>query len=80
MTVGDLLAILAITKQSAARTLSLLVEHGYLEMTSGIRDRRQRFLRLTAAGAELEQGIYDELHANVEQAYTAAGGIAVAGF
>jgi DNA-binding MarR family transcriptional regulator len=49
-------------------------------MRIGDRDRRQRLIRLTLAGAELEASIFNELHANVASAYTASGGDAVAGF
>ena len=42
MTVGDLLAILHITKQSLARVLNELVERGYVQQATGRSDRRQR--------------------------------------
>jgi DNA-binding MarR family transcriptional regulator len=80
ITVGDLLGILAITKQSAGRVTNMLVRTGLIEVTTGVQDRRQRLLRLTPAGIDLEQEIFDDLHANVERAYTLAGGEAVAGF
>src|SRR5947209_16785393 len=40
--VSDLLAILAITKQSLARVLTVLTEQDYVTGTQGRADRRQR--------------------------------------
>ena len=51
MTVGDLLAILRITKQSLARVLTALVEQGYVAQAPGRDDRRQRLLTLTPCRA-----------------------------
>src|SRR4029077_10759249 len=51
ITVSDLLGILRITKQSLARVLGALMEQGYVAQSPGGSDRRQRLLRLTAAGA-----------------------------
>lgn len=51
-----------------------------IEQRPGERDRRQRLIKLTAQGRELERSLFDELHANVARAYLAAGGCAVAGF
>ena len=42
ITVGDLLGILAITKQSLGRVLQPLVEEGYVTQTPGRSDRRHR--------------------------------------
>ncbi len=47
ITVGDLLGILAITKQSLGRVLQPMVEDGYVTQTPGRADRRQRLLTLT---------------------------------
>src|SRR5712691_8115746 len=47
MTVGELLGILRITKQSLSRVLSQLVQQGFIIQRSGPRDRRQRLLDLT---------------------------------
>src|SRR3954470_8456428 len=54
ITVSELLAILRITKQSLARVLTELVDRGYVAQSPGLDDRRQRLLRLTAAGQALE--------------------------
>src|SRR5487761_206851 len=55
ITVGDLLAILHITKQSLSRVLRQLVEEGFIAQHPGPRDRRQRLLELTAKGREIER-------------------------
>src|SRR5262252_10789208 len=54
MTVGELLGILRITKQSLSRVLGQLVRQDFILQRSGSRDRRQRLLELTPKGLELE--------------------------
>ena len=80
MTVGDLLAILRITKQSLARVLTALMEQGYVQQLPGRHDRRQRLLSLTEAGQALEQRLVDRQRAVLTRAYRDAGGPAVDGF
>ncbi len=53
ITVGELLAILAITKQSLGRVLKQLVDQGYILQKEGESDRRQRLLYATAKGESL---------------------------
>ena len=56
ITVGELLAILRITKQSLSRVLGHLVRDEFIRPRHGARDRRRRLLYLTddwVAGAEL---------------------------
>ena len=53
--VGELLAILDITKQSLGRVLTPLVEDGFVTQSPGRNDRRQRLLSLTEKGAALER-------------------------
>ncbi len=60
ITVGDLLGILAITKQSLGRVLTPLVEDGYVTQAAGRTDRRQRLLSLTEKGAALERRLLVE--------------------
>src|SRR5580658_1834043 len=48
MTVGELLAILRITKQSLSRVLGQLVRQKLILQQPGSHDRRQRLLELTA--------------------------------
>ena len=50
MPVADLLGILKITKQSLARVLRQLIDHGYIEQRPGAADRRQRLLFATEKG------------------------------
>lgn len=80
ISVAELLAILRITKQSLSRVLSQLVERGYIEQRKGNRDRRQRLLRLTEAGRQLERRLSDEQRARIARAYRRAGAEAVEGF
>jgi DNA-binding MarR family transcriptional regulator len=80
MTVSALLAILKITKQSLSRVLSQLVRKGLITQRPGPRDRRQRLLELTPAGAELERRLTEAQRALVARAYRAAGAEAVDGF
>jgi DNA-binding MarR family transcriptional regulator len=80
ISVGDLLNILGITKQSFGRVSKALTEAGLMIQRPGDRDRRQRLLRLTDEGAALEHDIFVGLHANMSRAYAASGGEAVAGF
>lgn len=80
MTVGELLAILRITKQSLSRVLSQLVDQGFIVQKTGPRDRRQRLLYLTEKGADLERQLSAEQRARIARAYRAAGAQAVEGF
>ncbi|MFS0773270.1 MarR family transcriptional regulator [Sphingomonas sp. 1P08PE] len=80
LTVSELLSLLAITKQSLGRVLNELTERGLVEGRPGDRDRRQRLLRLTAAGAALESELFDEVRQRMSAAYVAAGQSAVAGY
>jgi DNA-binding MarR family transcriptional regulator len=80
ITVGDLLAILRITKQGLARVLSQLVREGYIVQRPGETDRRERRLMLTPAGATLEQRLSEPQRTRVGDAYRRAGPQAVAGF
>jgi DNA-binding MarR family transcriptional regulator len=80
LTVSALLAILGITKQSLGRVLGELAERGLVETRTGERDRRQRLLRLTPAGAALEAELFDALREKMSTAYSSAGQGAVGGF
>jgi DNA-binding MarR family transcriptional regulator len=80
ITVSELLSILRITKQSLARVLNELVERGYVAQTPGLGDRRQRLLRLTPSGLELEQRAFARQKARLAKAFHAAGPEALAGF
>ena len=80
MTVGDLLTILKITKQSLNRVLGQLVRQGFIIQHRGAQDRRQRLLELTEKGRELERQLSAPQRARVAAAYRKAGGTAVEGF
>jgi len=80
MTVGELLALLGITKQSLGRVLQELTARGLVETKPGREDRRQRLLRLTGAGAALEAALFEALRERLSAAYASAGQEAVTGF
>ena len=80
LTVSELLALLAITKQSLGRVLGELAERELVETRAGDRDRRQRLLRLTPSGAALEGELFDALREKMSGAYSSAGQGAVGGF
>jgi DNA-binding MarR family transcriptional regulator len=80
MTVGELLLILKITKQSLNRVLGQLVRQGFIVQHRGAQDRRQRLLELTEKGRELERQLSATQRARVGNAYRKAGAGAVEGF
>jgi DNA-binding MarR family transcriptional regulator len=80
ITVGELLAILGITKQSLGRVLTPLVEQGYVTQSPGQSDRRQRLLTLTEKGAALERRLFERQRETIMRAYREAGPAAVEGF
>jgi DNA-binding MarR family transcriptional regulator len=80
LTVSELLALLAITKQSLGRVLGELAERGLVEKRTGDRDRRQQLLRLTPEGAALEAALFEALREKMSAAYSSAGQGAVGGF
>jgi DNA-binding MarR family transcriptional regulator len=80
MTIGGLLKLLSITKQSLGRVLNELVERNLIEIVPGEEDRRQRLLRLTENGAKLEADLFAILRENLSAAYGQAGQEAVTGF
>jgi DNA-binding MarR family transcriptional regulator len=80
MTVSELLAVLAITKQSLARVLTTLQERGFVTLAPGRADRRQRLLHLTETGAALERALFERQRERLLAAYREAGGPAVDGF
>src|SRR5712692_11917298 len=80
MTVGELLLILRITKQSLNRVLGQLVRQGFIIQHRGVEDRRQRLLELTESGRELERRLSELQRARVGAAYRKAGAQAVEGF
>ena len=80
MTVGELLEILRITKQSLNRVLGQLLRQGFIVQHRGVVDRRQRLLELTEGGRELERRLSEPQRARVAAAYRKAGAQSVEGF
>lgn len=80
LTVGELIGLLGITKQSLGRVLNDLVARNLVEQAVGTVDRRQRLLTLTSDGAALEQRLFTELERSMARAYGEAGQQAVTGF
>jgi DNA-binding MarR family transcriptional regulator len=80
ISVGDLLGLLAITKQALGRVLNDLIARGFVETRPGDRDRRQKLLTLTPSGAELEAELFEALRTRMSEAYVQAGQGSVSGF
>lgn len=80
MSVSDLLGILQITKQSLSRVLGQLVREEFIVQTQGTQDRRQRLLKLTEKGRDLERKLTENQRARFAKAYRDAGAEAVEGF
>jgi len=80
ITIAGLLDILAVTKQSLNRVLRQLIEDGLVTSTTGTADRRQRHLRLSPLGEELEGQLSEPQRARLRRAFNEAGPEAVAGF
>src|SRR3954470_4402059 len=72
MTVGELLGILRITKQSLNRVLGQLVRQGFIVQHRGAEDRRQRLLELTESGRELERRLSEPQRERVAGAFAKA--------
>ncbi len=80
ISVGDLLGLLGITKQSLGRVLSRLVDDGFVGQRPASDDRRKRLLTLTEEGAALERRLTERQRAAFARAYRQAGAEAVEGF
>jgi DNA-binding MarR family transcriptional regulator len=80
LTVGELLTILGITKQSLTRVLGPLIREGFVAQVPGQTDRRQRLLSLTEKGVVLERRLFEAQRERLAAAYREAGGAAVDGF
>ncbi|MBC7153237.1 MAG: MarR family transcriptional regulator [Rhodobacteraceae bacterium] len=79
-TVNNLLGLLGVTKQSLNRVLRALIEDGLVESKIGPKDKRERHLVLTEAGAALERDLSEAQRGRMRTAYRQAGPDAVAGF
>lgn len=80
LTVTTLISVLGVTKQSLNRVLRTLIEDGLVENRVGRKDKRERHLYLTEAGATLERELSEAQRGRMRAAYRAAGPQAVAGF
>lgn len=80
LTVGALLRLLAITKQSLGRVLGELTARRLVDSRPGDEDRRQRLLTLTGEGAALEARLFEAMRARMGAGYANAGQSAVTGF
>ena len=80
ITVGELLAILRITKQSLARVLNQLVGEGFIVQRADAGDRRRRRLYLTAEAEALERTLTERQATRLAAAFAAAGESAARGF
>lgn len=78
-TMVELLSRIQLSKQTLSRLLNDLVAKGLIERQANTRDRRQRLLRLTDAGRELEEVLNGRLRRRLARAYRGAGADAVAG-
>jgi DNA-binding MarR family transcriptional regulator len=80
MTVGELLAILKITKQSLARVLGQLMREGFIVQRTDAGDRRRRRLYLTPEAEALERTLTERQSARIAAAWAFAGDTAAYGF
>ncbi len=80
ITVGDLIAILRITKQTLSRLVGELSERGLVVQRTGQRDRRQRQLALTDDGRALERLLWERQRRQIARAYRETGPQSVEGF
>lgn len=80
ITVGDLLAILKITKQSLARVLGELMRGGFVVQRADSRDRRRRRLYLSDEAMAMERMLSEAQAERLGAAIAAAGPEAARGF
>jgi DNA-binding MarR family transcriptional regulator len=80
ITVGELLSILKITKQSLARVLRQLMREGFIVQRTDAGDRRRRRLYLTAEAEALERTLTERQSARIAVAWASAGDAAASGF
>jgi DNA-binding MarR family transcriptional regulator len=80
ITVGELLAILRITKQSLARVLRQLMQEGFVVQHTDPGDRRRRRLHLTAEAEALERTVTEHQATRLAAAWNRAGATAAEGF
>lgn len=79
LAVSELQSRLGVRKQSLARVLGELEKAELIQRETGATDRRQRLVRLTAAGRDAERDASAALRERLGQVFRAAGADAVAG-
>lgn len=79
-TVGAILSVLGVTKQSLGRVLQDLTDRGLIATRPGLRDRRQKLLRLTPQGRAIEGELFARMRERMAAAYARAGQGPVTGF
>lgn len=80
ITLSELLAILKITKQSAAPVLKELTAGGFIEQRADPTDGRKRLLYLSPEAVALERTLMERQAARLTGAYAIVGGVAGTGF
>ncbi len=80
ITIGELLVILNITKQSLSRVLNKLLNDNYVTIKQGHDDKRKRTLTLTDKGWEIERELTSMQQRRFAHAYKNAGSEQVDGF
>lgn len=76
--VGELLALLGVSKQALHRPLNALVRQELVEARVPAANRRAKELRLTAAGARLERRLTESQRRRFRRAFSAEGSAAEA--
>ena len=80
ISVGELLRLLNITKQSLGRVIHDLEEKALITIRQGERDRRCRLLKLSDSGKALENQLFGLIRDKMAKAYATSGADAVTGF
>lgn len=80
LSVGELLAILGVTKQALNVPLRQLQEMRLVDSSPSPADGRARLLRLTPDGARLERSLTGAQHRHLERIFAEAGATSEAGW
>ena len=73
ITVNELLQVLHVTRQNIGLPMKKLVDEGYLFVSPGTTDRRQRALNLTAKGLRLAERLLSRQWVRLERTYAEVG-------
>ena len=80
LSVGDLLALLDVTKQAISSPLRRLVEDGLVSADASADSRRRKSLMLTASGAKFERRVSDLQRKRFAEAFARVGPAAERGW